>query len=516
MLFKKSTFFLLLFSCALGSGEVHAQTKERPNIIVFIVDDMGWEDTSVPFWKEKTPLNNFYQTPNMERLANQGMKFTQAYASSVCSPSRVSLMSGMNAARHRVTNWTLNRNASVDAKDDELDFPLWNVNGMQPVDTIERSVFVNSLPQLLKENGYLTVHAGKAHFGAVGTPGADPINLGFDVNIAGHAAGGPGSFLGTENFGNNKDGTPKSPWGVPGLEEYYGQDIFLTEALTQKALKVLNDSLSNQKPFFLYMSHYAVHVPFNADKRFYQKYIDKGATHVEAQYASMVEGMDKSLGDMMDFLESKHLTDNTIILFISDNGGYAIQDRGRTCKKHRWNEPLKSGKGSAYEGGIRVPMLVKWPAVVKENSVTEYPVIIEDIFPTVLNMAGVKKTKTVQHIDGENFISVLKANKQVNRKSAIYWHFPNSWGETGPGIGATSTVRDGDWKLIYWHKTQKKELFNIKNDIGEEQDLAMNNPKIVKRLSHKLGGYLRHVDAQMPIIKNTKASVPYPDVVSDR
>ncbi|WP_021191974.1 sulfatase-like hydrolase/transferase [Sphingobacterium sp. IITKGP-BTPF85] len=264
------------------------------------------------------------------------------------------------------------------------------------------------------------------------------------------------------------------------------------------------------------MSHYAVHVPFNADKRFYQKYIDKGATHVEAQYASMVEGMDKSLGDMMDFLESKHLTDNTIILFISDNGGYAIQDRGRTGKKHRWNEPLKSGKGSAYEGGIRVPMLVKWPAVVKENSVTEYPVIIEDIFPTVLNMAGVKKTKTVQHIDGENFISVLKANKQVNRKSAIYWHFPNSWGETGPGIGATSTVRDGDWKLIYWHKTQKKELFNIKNDIGEEQDLAMNNPKIVKRLSHKLGGYLRHVDAQMPIIKNTKASVPYPDVVSDR
>jgi len=269
MLFKKSTFLLLLFSCAIGSGEVHAQTKERPNIIVFIVDDMGWEDTSVPFWKEKTPLNNFYQTPNIERLASQGMKFTQAYASSVCSPSRVSLMSGMNAARHRVTNWTLNRNASVDAKDDELDFPLWNVNGMQPVDTIERSVFVNSLPQLLKENGYLTVHAGKAHFGAVGTPGADPINLGFDVNIAGHAAGGPGSFLGTENFGNNKDGTPKSPWGVPGLEEYYGQDIFLTEALTQKALKVLNDSLSNQKPFFLYMSHYAVHVPFNSDKRFY-------------------------------------------------------------------------------------------------------------------------------------------------------------------------------------------------------------------------------------------------------
>jgi arylsulfatase A-like enzyme len=334
--------------------------------------------------------------------------------------------------------------------------------------------------------------------------------------IAGHAAGGPGSFLGTENFGNNKDGTPKSPWGVPGLEEYFGQDIFLTEALTQKALKVVNDSLVNQKPFFLYMSHYAVHVPFNADKRFYQKYIDKGATHVEAQYASMVEGMDKSLGDIMNFLDHKHLSENTIILFISDNGGYAIQDRGRAGKKHRWNEPLKSGKGSAYEGGIRVPMLVKWPTVVKENSVTEYPVIIEVLFPTVLKMAGVKNRKTVQHIDGENFISVLKANKQTNRKSAMYWHYPNSWGETGPGIGATSTVRDGDWKLIYWHKTQKKELFNIKNDIGEEKDLAMNNPKIVIKLSDKLGAYLRNVDAQMPIVKNTKAIVPYPDAVSDR
>jgi arylsulfatase A-like enzyme len=181
MLFKKSTFFILLFSFVIGNHKVLAQTKERPNIIVFIVDDMGWEDTSVPFWKEKTSLNSFYETPNMERLASQGMKFTQAYASSVCSPSRVSLMSGMNAARHRVTNWTLNRNASVDAKDNELDFPLWNVNGMQPVDRIERSVFVNSLPQLLKESGYLTFHAGKAHFGAVGTPGADPVNFGFDV-----------------------------------------------------------------------------------------------------------------------------------------------------------------------------------------------------------------------------------------------------------------------------------------------------------------------------------------------
>ena len=178
--------------------------NQKPNIIMFLVDDMGWQDTSVPFWTEETDWNKRYQTPAMERLAADGMIFTQAYASSVCSPTRVSLMSGMNAARHRVTNWTLNRNASVDAKSDILSYPKWNVNGVQPTDSIENSAYATMLPQILQDNGYFTIHCGKAHFGAVGTPAADPLNCGFDVNIAGHAAGGPGSYLGEENFGNKE------------------------------------------------------------------------------------------------------------------------------------------------------------------------------------------------------------------------------------------------------------------------------------------------------------------------
>ena len=187
LILKSAIKFLLLFgafySCQSKLEEV------KPNIIVFLVDDMGWQDTSVPFWDKKTPFNNRYRTPNMERLASLGMKFTQAYATPVCSPTRISLMTGMNAARHRVTNWTLKKNSSPDAKDDSLQFPQWNVNGMSPVAGVENTIYATPLPKLLKEEGYHTIHVGKAHFGAIDTPGENPKNLGFDVNIAGHAAG---------------------------------------------------------------------------------------------------------------------------------------------------------------------------------------------------------------------------------------------------------------------------------------------------------------------------------------
>ncbi|KPQ14031.1 MAG: arylsulfatase A related protein, partial [Algoriphagus marincola HL-49] len=171
-----------------------------PNIIVFLVDDMGWQDTSVPFWTEKTPFNKLYRTPNMELLASHGMIFTQAYATAVCSPSRTSIMTGMNAARHRVTNWTLRYNTSTDQEDEVLEFPEWNVNGLQPIDTIPQSLYATTLPQILKDNGYFTIHAGKAHWGTESTPGSDPINLGFKVNIAGHHAGAPASFQGENNY----------------------------------------------------------------------------------------------------------------------------------------------------------------------------------------------------------------------------------------------------------------------------------------------------------------------------
>lgn len=498
---------LLLYSAIVSSPLI---AQKAPNIVLFLVDDMGWQDTSVPFWTEKTPFNERYETPNMERLAKEGMKFTQAYASSVSSPSRVSLLTGMNAARHKVTNWTLVKNQSVDGKSDILSYPQWNVNGLSPEPNIEKTVYATPLPQILKDNGYYTIHCGKAHFGAIGTPGENPLNLGFDVNIAGHAAGGLGSYLGEKNFGNEK-GRHTPPWGVPGLEKYHGQDIFVTEALTREACTALDKARTTDRPFFLYMSHYAIHIPFDKDRRFYQKYIDRGLPEQEAAYAALIEGMDKSLGDIMKYLDENGLSDNTIILFMSDNGGLAASRRAGEL--HVQNAPLRSGKGSAYEGGIREPMIAKWPRVVESNSICDKYIIIEDFFPTILAMAQVKKYKTAQHIDGKSFVDLLTKKGDPSKNRALYWNFPNNWGTTGPGIGATCTIRENDYKLIYYYEDQHFELFNITNDIGEKTDEALKHQKIAKQLAGKLSKYLRKVGAQRPSLKKTGTEVLWPDEI---
>lgn len=500
---KNISLFML---SAIAATPLFAQ--ERPNIVLFLVDDMGWQDTSLPFWKEKTPFNERYETPNMEKLASQGMMFTQAYACSVSSPSRVSLLTGMNAARHRVTNWTLEKNTSVDGDSEVLSYPEWNVNGISPVTGIGHTAYVTPLPQLLKDNGYHTIHCGKAHFGAIGTPAENPLTLGFDVNIAGHAAGGLGSYLGEKNFGNEA-GKHTPPWGVPGLEQYHGRDIFVTEALTIEACKALDNAKKENKPFFLYMSHYAIHIPLDADSRFYQKYLDRGLPKQEAAYAALIEGMDKSLGDLMQYLDDNGLSDNTIILFMSDNGGLAATTRAGEL--HTQNAPLNSGKGSAYEGGIREPMIVKWPETVKAGTKCDNYLIIEDFFPSILDMAQVKKYNSVQKVDGKSFVPLLTEKGNPSKGRSLYWHFPNNWGPTGPGIGATSSIRKDNYKLVYYYENQNIELFDIANDIGEKNDLSARSPKVVKELTKDLGNYLRRVDAQRPSYKENGKLALWPD-----
>lgn len=497
----------ILFGLFLKSCEKRKEEITPPNIIVFLVDDMGWQDTSVPFWDKKTPFNEIYKTPNMERLTSEGMKFTQAYATAVCSPTRVSLMTGMNAARHRVTNWTSRKDIihGMEKNHSILEIPQWNMNGLSTVSGNKNSVYATTLPQLLQEAGYYTIHVGKAHFGARETIGADPLNLGFIVNVGGTGAGQPGSYLGTDNFGNGIKRL--KPWAVPGLEKYYGKDIFLSESLTLEAIKTMDTAVASKKPFFLYMAHYAVHTPIMADKRFVQKYLDKGLDSIEARYASLIEGMDKSLGDIMDYLEEKNIDKNTIILFMSDNGGLSAVARGGG--KHTHNKPLSSGKGSVHEGGIREPMLVKWTGMVKENSVSNQYLIIEDFYPTILEMAGVNNVKTVQEIDGISFFPLLKGEK-MNEERPLFWHYPNEWGPSGPGIGASSAVRKGKWKFIYYHVDQRMELFNLEDDIGEENNMLTINPEKVKELATILSDYLKKVDAQMPKNKESGKEIPLP------
>ena len=496
----------------IGSESLYAQQNNRPNIIVFIVDDMGWQDTSVPFWNQKTKYNEMYETPNMERLAKQGVMFTQAYACPVSSPTRCSLMTGMNMARHRVTNWTLQRDKPTDDKSRTITLPEWNYNGIAQVATIPHTTSATSFVQLLKENGYHTIHCGKAHWGAIDTPGENPCHFGFNVNITGTAAGGLATYLSERNYGHTRDGKAYALNSIPGLQDYWGTGTFVTEALTKEAIKALDKAKKYDQPFYLYMSHYAVHIPIDKDMRFFPKYVRKGLSDKDAAYASLVEGMDKSLGDIMDWLDKNDESKNTIIVFLGDNGGLATSQEWREGPLYTQNSPLKCGKGSMYEGGIRVPFMVKWNGVVKPDTRNNTSIMIEDLFPTILHMANINSYKVPQIVDGKDIVPLLEGKNEAEfNKRSIVWNFPNIWGNTGPGINLNCAIRQGDWKLIYNYETGEKELYNIPEDIGEKNNLAHANPSKVKELSSILGKKLRQMNAQRPIVTATSKPCAWPD-----
>ena len=506
--FKHKISLSLVFLLSLFS--VQGQ-KQSPNIIVFLVDDMGWMDTSVPFGDNATALNKQFQTPNMERLARAGMKFTNAYATPVCTPTRTSMLTGLNAAHTGITNWTSPlKDNNTDNSDDQMQPANWPFNGLSPVTGIPHTAYATTFPQLLKDAGYFTIHVGKAHWASSGTPGANPYNMGFIVNISGHSGGHPQSYLAEDNYGN-LPGKAQAQ-AVPDLEEYFGSDVFLTEALTREALKSLNAPIKNKQPFYLNMAHYAVHTPIMTDNRFFRKYLAAGLDSVEARYAALIEGMDKSLGDIMNYLKRKNVDKNTVIIFMSDNGGLSLSPP-RGGQPHTHNLPLRAGKGSVYEGGIRVPMIVSWPDVVRPATASDEYVIIEDFFPTILEIAGITGYTAQQAIDGKSFVPALKNSTYVGRADrAIIWHYPNKWQiQDGPGINYFSAIRQGDWKLIYNMRTGKKELYNLKKDIGEANDLSGQNINKTNELSHVLADKLRLWKSPMPVLKTSNKTIPYPD-----
>lgn len=503
-------------SVAITAAATGQDLSGRPNILLFMVDDMGWQDTSVKFTPQRTDNNCKYTTLHMERLAGSGMVFTQAYACAISSPSRCSMLTGVNAARHGVTNWTLHRDKAEDGLCDSIVMPSWNYNGISRVPGINNTFVGPSFVQELKDNGYHTIHVGKAHFGAFDTPGEDPHHWGFEVNVAGTAAGGLATYLSEYNYGHDKSGNKLAANAIEDLEKYWGTGTFATEALTQEAIKALDKAKKYNQPWFLYMSHYAVHVPVDRDPRFFQKHLDRGLSAKEAAYVSLIEGVDKSLGDLLDWVDENGCADNTIIIFMSDNGGLAASSEWRGGELHTQNAPLRSGKGSLLEGGIREPMIVRWPGRTSPGAVCGQYVMIEDFYPSILDMAGIDSDKSGHYghtIDGISFVPLIDGTGDPSSDRALIWNYPHIWGLAGPGIDLNCAIRKNQWKLIYNYVTQTKELYNIETDISESRDMAAELPDIVKALSDELGNRLRESGAMRPSVKSTGRPCPWPDEV---
>ena len=516
--------------CAAAASCTPGQKADKPNIIFFLVDDMGWADSSVPYDGNVYPYNQRFHTPNMERLASRSTIFSSAYACPVSTPTRTSLMTGMNAAHTGITNWTStekdtpsdatggavsmflegnSQNRELALSPGYLYGPVWTINGMSPQPGIDSTQYATPMVQLLRDAGYFTIHVGKGHWAAMGTPGASPYNMGFIVNVAGNIAGMPRSYQGEDNYGNTSE-----LWNylaVQNMTEYYGTHTHLTEALTREALKTLDYPVENGIPFYLYMAHYGTHTPIQRDDRFIDKYLEAGMDEGRARYASMVEGIDKSLGDILDYLDEKGISDNTAIIFMTDNGGNS-ESTQKGGILHTQNLPLREGKGSCYEGGIRVPLMICWPGKVREGAREETPAIAEDLFPTILDIAGVTERPVVQEIDGESLIPELTGEAQGDYERELIFHYPHQWKPYRlDDIDFLSAVRKGDWKLVYRMRTGALELYNLREDIGERHDVAAENPEKRDELARVLGGRLREWKSPMPLNPATGKSVPYPD-----
>ena len=481
------------------NNAVSSPKPTRPNIVVILVDDMGVMDTSVPFLTDESgkpkryPLNDYYRTPGMERLAATGIRFNNFYAMSVCSPTRISIMTGQNAARHRATNWINPRSNNRGPQGP----PDWNWAGLTPEDI--------TLPGLLRNSGYQTIHVGKGHFGPDDSPGADPLNLGFDINVAGASFGAPGSYYGKDKFGL---GTRRAHHAVPHLEKYHNTDIFLTEALTLEAKARLSESVTAGKPFYLYMSHYAVHAPFQSDPRFAGNYKDSGKPANAQAFATLVEGMDKSLGDILDHLDELNVAENTLILFLGDNGSDAPlgHQHAVACAA-----PLRGKKGAHYEGGMRVPFIASWakPNVsnarqqklkIPQGKIHSQLATVQDLFPTILNLAGAKVPDGYA-VDGVNIQKQLTGRPDVDRSEEFLMHYPHS-----PHRSKYFTsYRKGDWKVVYHYfpsaesENSRYQLYNLAADPFEGTNLATEEPQQLTELMNGLGAGLKHYEAVYPV-----------------
>ncbi|MEO6035135.1 MAG: sulfatase [Verrucomicrobiota bacterium] len=434
---------LLLFFL-VGSAPLFAAEPTRPNFLFILMDDMGWTDLGCYGSK-------FYRSPNVDALAAQGMKFTQAYAACpVCSPTRASILTGKYPARLHLTDFIPGRAVMDDQKLLRPDF-----RKQLPLEEI-------TLAEALKPAGYVSGAFGKWHLGG---KGFEPMEQGFDTTFAGNPQG-----------------------GMPGSKEEGKGEFEITEA----ALKFLD--ANRARPFFAYVCYNTPHIPLAAPAEMVEKYekrIDPTASHTNAVYASMIESADTQIGRLLAKLDELKLDQKTVVIFTSDNGGLHVREWKRSVKATQ-NLPLRAGKGYLYEGGVRVPLIVRWPGVVNPATVQTNVTTSVDYFPTLLQIAGVA-ISTNQPVDGQSLLPLLAQNSAM-RPRAIFWHYPHYPNQGGAPGGA---VREGDFKLIEFYEDGRWELYNLREDIGETKDLAEAQPAKAAQLAAKLDLWRRNVGAEM-------------------
>ncbi len=461
----RSVLVVLLAALAAAPFARAAEPARKPNIIFILIDDMGWADGGC-FG------SRFYQTPRLDAFAARSMRFTQAYAAcAVCSPTRAAIMSGKYPARLHITDWIAGEGAPKTSK---FKIPDWQMH--LPLEE-------KTIAEALKELGYATGHIGKWHLGG---PQFYPEHQGFDLNIAGGDIGHPASYFWP--FGE-----AKNSHRVPGLAEAGGKtNEYLTDRLTDEALKFI--AANKDRPFYLNLDHYAVHGPLMGKRELIEQASERPAANGQgnAVYSAMLKSVDEGVGRILDKLDELRLAENTIVIFNSDNGGAVHFGKPPATS----NEPLRMGKGFAYEGGLRVPLLVRVPGVTKPGSVCDVPVISMDYFPTLLELAGADAAASRTALDGVSIAPLLRG-ENARPHNELFWHYPHYW--NGGKVSPYSVAHVGDWKLIRFYETGREELYDLKNDLSEKNDLAAGNPEKKKELDARLDAWLKEVGAQMPV-----------------
>lgn len=458
--------------------EASCSRSRRLNFLFILVDDLGWKDLGCYG-------SSFYETPHIDGLAAEGMRFTDAYAACpVCSPTRASILSGKYPARMDTTDW-------FGAPQPDTESQHWLSKPLLPARYIDRlPLEETTLAEAFSEAGYRTFFAGKWHLG----PSEEfwPGKQGFEINKGGWAMGMP-----------NRPGRYFSPYGNPRLADG-PEGEHLPARLARETCDFIREN--RKRPFLAYLSFYSVHTPLQTRPDLEQKYHHKKAgfpdtgpiwsregerklrrVQEHAVYAGMVEAMDQAVGRVLATLQETGVAGDTAVVLMSDNGGLSTSEGHPTS-----NLPLRAGKGWLYEGGIREPMLIKWPGEIKPGSVCSQPVISTDFYPTLLEMAGLAP-RPDQHVDGKNLVPLLRGRNL--ERGPLFWHYPH-YGNQGGSPG--SAVRDGRWKLIHWYEGNRLELYDLETDIGETVNLAERQPDVVKRMQAALVAWLSEVDAKFP------------------